>query len=395
MLSLSLSNTCPRCVDESTSTYNDNYIKCSKCGQYLWDDRVLSRLSNDRDLDFAQPFFYRRSLVYVPGCIRRVPMTGDITQLVCHQIRHQFQPRDSDVWLVTYPKSGTTWVQNILSHLIYSEPTSSSGLGVGLKRDENIFWLEMLCGATLEEINQYIHIINTTPLNQRRCFKSHSPLGLVEPLVNAQGKIIHVGRNPKDVAVSMWHHSRTKNFGYEGSFEHFVTRLFLPGEVESGCWWEFIIPYIAASNRYQDNIATTSDQNLNNFTQVITLWYEELSQSDICKEIQKIACFIDLDISCERANEIATACGFESMRYLEKEGLHLPKRIVEPEEFQGDNIIPSRNQVRKGGVGGWKKYILSDLLDSFDNTHKTKMEFYKSAEYANDVARLENMLKWE
>jgi len=52
-------------------------------------------------------------------------------------------------------------------------------------------------------------------------------------------KIIVVTRNPKDVAVSLFNHSKDVNaFNYgAGTWPHFLATLFAAGQVESGDFW--------------------------------------------------------------------------------------------------------------------------------------------------------------
>lgn len=79
---------------------------------------------------------------------------------------------------------------------------SHEGIGVGLSEGHHIEWMEAICGIKSKIANDdavaYLKRVNDSP--GRRCFKTHSPLALLEPLVTASGKVIHVARNPKDVA---------------------------------------------------------------------------------------------------------------------------------------------------------------------------------------------------
>ena len=45
-------------------------------------------------------------------------------------------------------------------------------------------------------------------LGRRRLVKSHQPLSLLPRDLLTKAKVVYVGRNPKDVAVSYYHHHR-------------------------------------------------------------------------------------------------------------------------------------------------------------------------------------------
>ena len=83
-----------------------------------------------------------------------------------------------------------------------------------------------------------------SPAPPRRVFKTHAAVGLAPWRGGLRGlggaRVVVVTRNPKDACVSMFNHARdAAPFAYTGDFAHFVTRLFLPGKVESGCFWEW------------------------------------------------------------------------------------------------------------------------------------------------------------
>ena len=202
----------------------------------------------------------------------------------------------------------------------------------------------------------------------RRCFKSHSPLGILEPLLTSQGKVIHIARNPKDVSVSLWHHSRSKDFGYSGDFDHFLEAMFLTGQVESGSWWDFVIAYWFASKRTQ---YCADKANKNSYTNVLTIWYEDLILDPEANIVLKMALFLDLtDISSERIAEIASLCSFETMKSVQTAGgVVLKERIIPGTTGCGNVETPNANQIRKGGIGGWHKYYSKEQHETFESLH--------------------------
>jgi hypothetical protein len=208
--SVSLSIFCPRCC-LAAHTIDQSSPKCTQCDLLLcsgdcYNEACRNIITRQQDNDAAL-YTYDHDLVAVPGSPADLTMPDMVTQQSCELVRGHFTPRDDDVWLATYPKSGTTWVQEMLSLLLYDEANTGNGgqdgIGVGLSEGHHIVWMEAIAGmhsktGQEEEAIAYLHRVNAAPA--RRCFKSHSPLALLEPLVTARGKVIHVARNPKDVA---------------------------------------------------------------------------------------------------------------------------------------------------------------------------------------------------
>ena len=99
---------------------------------------------------------------------------------------HGFQPKPSDVFVVTYPKCGTTWVQAITQSL----------------RTRGSLDFEEICEVqpwTICALDCQQNL-NDPQVAEPRVFKSHEPY----PKIPKGGKYIYVMRNPKDVLVSMW-----------------------------------------------------------------------------------------------------------------------------------------------------------------------------------------------
>ena len=114
-----------------------------------------------------------------------------ITQERLDQLK-DFPVRSDDIWIVTYPKAGTTWTQNIV------RLARNGGKDDGKKISTSVPWLE--------GVDNYPEV-DLEHLPTPRAFKSHSsyekmPCGVPQ---KTPGRCIYVTRNPKDVAVSYFH----------------------------------------------------------------------------------------------------------------------------------------------------------------------------------------------
>ena len=101
----------------------------------------------------------------------------------------QFQPRADDIVVATPYKCGTTWMQNIVLHLIFQDlqPRSIRDFSPWLDRCSH--------PEVLSQLEAQAH---------RRCIKTHLPLdGLA---YFPQAKYIVVGRDARDVFMSLWNH---------------------------------------------------------------------------------------------------------------------------------------------------------------------------------------------
>ena len=103
-----------------------------------------------------------------------------------------FELRPGDIILSTPPKCGTTWMQMILALLVLGEPTLPQPLS------KLSPWLDMQNRSRRDVVG------DLEAQTHRRFIKTHTPLdGLpVDPSVT----YICVGRDPRDVALSMDNH---------------------------------------------------------------------------------------------------------------------------------------------------------------------------------------------
>ena len=102
-----------------------------------------------------------------------------------------YRPRPDDIIIGTYSKCGTTWVQRIVSMLVFKSAAPRPIL-------EDLPWLDLRTGdltASFERIEAQTH---------RRYLKTHLPFDALP--VYEGVKFIHVGRDGRDAAMSLHNH---------------------------------------------------------------------------------------------------------------------------------------------------------------------------------------------
>ena len=127
-----------------------------------------------------------------------------------------------DTFLVSYPKSGNTWVRFLLANLIHPNET------VGFA---NINRLLPAPGVLSKRF------LKTVP--RPRILKSHEPFDV------RFRKVIYLVRDPRDVAVSEYHFDLKKRYiAADMTLEQFI-KPFLAGETSSyGSWWEHAASWV-------------------------------------------------------------------------------------------------------------------------------------------------------
>lgn len=132
---------------------------------------------------------------------------------------HNFVVRPDDVWIIAYPKCGTTWAQEMV--WLISNNLDYHTASQRLLTDRNLFLeLEIIMDFNTSTLKDQIARANQSA--SPRYIKSHLPVGLLPHQVwTIKPKIIYVARNTKDAAVSYYHHYRHIQ-GYDGTFEEFM-----------------------------------------------------------------------------------------------------------------------------------------------------------------------------
>jgi hypothetical protein len=256
-----------------------------------------------------------------------------ISQADMDLIEKEFVVKDGDVFVVTYPRSGTTWTEQMV-HLLLNQGVQ------GEKRlTDAVPWLETLPHRP----NGMIAFLETLP--PRRRFTSHLPYSLMPRLNNPTAKIVYVARNPKDVAISTFFHNQSKG-GYEGTWEeHF--QEFLNGDVGFGPYFDHILSWWQASQK---------DQN------ILFMKYENMKQ-DHAGNIAKLASFLDIQADSRLIETVVMLSSFQSMTSNETTNFDwIPQRADVPKHF------------RKGDIGDWRNHFSAEQSRQMDDLFMKKMK---------------------
>ncbi|XP_069742892.1 amine sulfotransferase-like [Narcine bancroftii] len=239
--------------------------------------------------------------------------------------------KKDDVIVVTYPKSGTVWMQQILSLICSNDnlAEAQSELTVNL-----VPWIEVerlpFKGSLL------------SPL-----YVTHLPYHLIpKNLKKGNGKVIYVARNPKDVFVSLYYFQNYLTLlESTSSFEDFLEK-FIDGKVLIGSWFDHVREWYKHKDEFD----------------FLFLTYEELQQ-DFRTSTQKLCDFLGKKLDEDKLEMVVEECSFKAM---------LANPMANYKHIPNKN--PNGTFLRKGIIGDWKNHFTVAQSERFDKIFEEKME---------------------
>jgi len=247
-----------------------------------------------------------------------------------HQRVLDFPVREGDVWICSYPKSGTTWTQEMVWQ-IANNMDKEGGKEPLYKRAPFlecgcIFPPEASCeldklGDAIRDPPTYLKTVEGT-----RVIKTHLPFNFLPPNLLDKAKVIYVARNVKDVSVSYYHHNvNIQAHDFQGNFEEFVP-FFEKGLLFYGSYISHVL----------------QGWKQRNHKNVKMIWFEDMKK-DQRGVLEEVCEFLEMPLEEDKVEELVEHLKFENMK-------KNPAVNEEDAGFKGDFI-------RKGKVGDWRNYF--------------------------------------
>lgn len=233
-----------------------------------------------------------------PSTVHETPLPGNHLDYSCvlgiefekwiNYIQN-FKVRSDDVWIVGLPKTGTTWMHNIVYRIKNSLDYGSIAEALEhqyFEKDAN------LSDGNFIERLQYLDNVPSP-----RIFKTHLPAFLLpKELWTVKPKIIYTARNPKDTALSGYHMMRNGINPFTGTIDDF----------SNGFLNEF-----EYYNPFFDHIR--GFLQLRQLDHVLFTVYEDLL-SDQFNGIKRVSDFLESAYSDERLLKLTENVSFKKMR---------------------------------------------------------------------------------
>ncbi|CAL8284615.1 unnamed protein product [Merluccius merluccius] len=251
-----------------------------------------------------------------------------------------FSFRPDDILIVTYPKSGTTWMQEVVPLILsHGDPVVVDTV----PNWDRVPWLEETRACDLN-------------LDQRpppRIFTTHFHHAMMSSsFFTVKPRVIYLMRNPRDVFTSSFHYHGMASFLVDPGTQTEFLHKFLDGKVMFGSWFDHVKGWLSAGEHQH----------------IMYICYEEMIL-DLQAAVARLAEFLDTPLDSETIGKIAERCVFKNMKNNKMSNYSLV-----PSELMDQNTSMF---LRKGMAGDWKNQLTVAEGEDFDAVYRNKMQHVK------------------
>ncbi|XP_049875172.1 luciferin sulfotransferase-like [Pectinophora gossypiella] len=257
--------------------------------------------------------------------------------------------RPDDVFVVAFPRSGTTWTQDLV-WLVANDLDFVKAKSIPLT--ERYAFLEdflFLPATRMAAANdpEKIKIIDTamrpapevlasTP--SPRFIKSHLPMSLLPEGTLDTARVVYVARDPRDVAVSYYH--------FVKSFPTYEMKA------DFKSYHDLFINDLEMYEPFFEHVKEAWHQR--NHPNMLFLFYEELSK-DLGAVARRVASFLGKQYTDEQYARLLDHLKFDNFQ---------KNTAVELQKYKKLGLMESNGQnfIRKGKAGGWRDYYDEEMI---------------------------------
>ncbi|XP_041480964.1 sulfotransferase 1A3-like [Lytechinus variegatus] len=304
----------------------------------------LGDVEEDDRPQFTIPYEYKG--IQYPGVVLRSSIDA----------MESFEVRPDDVFVLTFPKSGSHWLMEISGLVLtggYPEKINRSTWGC--MEMINIHAVKLPQTRAEELTNP----VTPSPLLDEikrapspRIMNSHLQFKYLPPNLHKRAKIIYVARNPKDVVNSYYNFLGDTRAFQNKSFDQVVEDFMEGDNFRYGSWFDHVMD--AWKIRDEEN--------------VLFLFYEEVKKNPM-KYIKQVADFLGRPLSEEVQQRILEQSSFEGMAQTYKK---LADDAIKSGKSDPTRIDGKRGFMKKGTSGQWKTRFTVARNEAFDRWYREK-----------------------
>ncbi|KAL3843153.1 hypothetical protein ACJMK2_021104 [Sinanodonta woodiana] len=249
---------------------------------------------------------------------------------------HNLSMRNDDVLLCAFMKSGTHWLWEIVQMLLRGNTEYETRTKLSA----------MIDIRTPEELDA---------IASPRVLNTHLPVDkLPNDVLSKRISIIHIIRNPKDVAVSLYHHISAmapNGQPYPGGFPSFLPLFMDENNYLLYYWFDYILEYEEFRNRHRH-------------FPILTVFYENLKKYPK-EEILKIAKFLGTRSDDNFIGEVVDKVEFNKLK--------LATEMLKDDDSAKCYIGGKSFIYRKGVVGEWRNWFSQEMNSQINTLLREKL----------------------
>jgi hypothetical protein len=240
-----------------------------------------------------------------------------------------FRINATDVFLVSFPKSGNTWMRFLLGNYLTK----------GLLEFQNV-------NSYIPEVHIHPERVNDV-ITEPRIIKSHFEY------VKEYTTVIYIARDIRDVAISKFHHLQMVDVIPETTTLHnYLQSSFDKANQYGSKWHTHVFSWLR-----------------DNFPQrLLLLKYEDILVNPEL-ELKKALVFMGLSLDEALLNLSIERSSFKSMRKKEEES------PINTQELVAKAPLPNKYFVREGKTGSWRNEMNTIEKDLFWNIYGEALQF--------------------